>query len=166
MERSVIRESRIPLPPSLHASADRKARRSSSVDGSLHAGYGLRTGLVVDFASLPNRNNQNNEAFVLNGCHDSVITDPVAPQSLEFAQERVAKASGVLSRGDPISQISQNESLGFMAEFSQVSGCIAVEFHAPDSLLGHRLGSGNSSRSSDSRLTRAAFRPSRLRAKW
>ena len=123
-------------------------------------------GSIVDLTSMPDRNDQNYKAVALDGCHDAVITNPVAPQSLEIAHQCVTKASRVLSSGNPVAQIGQNLSLGLMTELAQISGGVTVKLDTPDGLRGHRRVSANNSCSSDSRLTRADFRPSRLRAKW
>jgi hypothetical protein len=90
--------------------------------------------LVVHLPPMSDRDNEHDEAIILDRGDDAIVADAVTPESLQITGKGVPEAAGVFVCGDAFAQIAQDQALGLDVEPTQIAGGIAIEFDTP----GHR----------------------------
>jgi hypothetical protein len=112
---------------------------------------------------VSNRDDEHDEAVVLDRGDDAVVADPITPQALEVAGKRVTETARVLLGSDPLAQKAQDATLRLDIELAQVACGVTIEFRCAGTFVQRDF---ETARSSVSSATRGARRASRRRARW
>lgn len=67
--------------------------------------FSARSIVFVNFAPVTGIQHQHHDAFVFNAANQSVIANPVAPQTGKILSKRLAKCSGIRRASNTLTQI-------------------------------------------------------------
>lgn len=89
--------------------------------GSEHeeAGRGVANKLLVNFPAMPNRDHQHQKFSVSDLAKDTVISNPVAPETGQLRLESFAEAARIVLPRDPFIEIRYNVPLCLLAQFAE-----------------------------------------------
>ena len=76
--------------------------------------------LSVNFATMADFDDEDQEFFVANLANDSVVTHTIAPVALQFAGQRLPEESWIRLNGDALIEVARDLSLRLRAELGKL----------------------------------------------